>query len=153
MAVNPSYTLKTTLYDQSSELGSFQANRPAIDDLDESLPTVLTAFITAIAGIVDFGATDLHRVSANSTRRVTNDKDGVGNREDKWLFLMQDTVTLAPYSAEIPMRSGGIATVPGTDMLPEATVATFRTQAEALFYSPDGNAGNLLQVMLIGRRS
>jgi len=153
MAVNPTRKLNVTLYDQSSELATMSANRATPDDLGEGLPTVLTAFLTAAAAIIDWDATDIKAVSANESRRVTNDVLGVGNREDKWLFNMQDATTLAPYSAEVPCRTGGIALVAGTDLLPEATVATFRTSAEALFLSPDGNVGNLLNVQLIGRRS
>lgn len=156
MATNPSVKLTVTLFDQSGEIGSFVANRDAPDDLDAGLPAELTAFITAIsvtAPIVDFTAGDIKQVSANSSRRVSNDLLGVGNREDKWLLHFQDATTLAPYKAEIPMRTGGIATTPGTDFLPEASVALFRTSAQNLFFSPDGNAGNLLYVELIGRRS
>lgn len=153
MASNPQDKMTVTMYDQSSEIGSFSANRPSPDDLGEGLPDVLTDFITAITAVVDFTAADIHRVTANSTRRVTNDKLGVGNREDKWLLNFQDTLTLVPYSVEIPMRSGDVDTVPGTDFLPEADVALFRDEAEALFYSNDGNPGNLLYVTLIGRRS
>lgn len=153
MALNPKETVKFSLYDQSSEVASFSANQPATLDLSSGLPTVVTAFITAVAPIVDFTATDLKSASSNQFLRISNDKQGVGNREDKWLLNFQDSVTLVPYDVELPCRTGGIATTPGTDFLPEATVATFRSAAEALFFSNDGNAGNLLTVTLIGRRS
>ena len=153
MAVNPVTKLTVTAYDQSSELASFSANRAVADDLSAGLPIVLTDFLTACAPYIDIGAGDIKSVSANTTRRVSNDVQGVGNREDKWLLAFQDATTLVPYNQEVPMRAGGIATTPGTDLLPEAAVAAFRTQAEALFLSPDGNAGNLLYVFLIGRRS
>lgn len=153
MAVNPTNKTTVTMYDQSSELTSLVANRPATDDLSAGLPTALTDFITAVAPIVDFDAGDIKSVSSNASRRVSNDVQGVGNREDKWLMAFQDASTLAPYNVELPMRSGGIATEAGSDLLPETTVATFRASAEAWFYSPDGNAGNLLYVYLIGRRS
>jgi len=153
MAVNPTIKLTATMYDQSGELATLVANRDAIDDLSAGLPAELTAWITAVTAIVDFGAGDLKAVSANESRRVSNDLLGVGNREDKWLFHFQDATTLAPYKVEVPLRTGGIDTTPGTDFLPEATVATFRTASQALFFSPDGNAGNLLYVELVGRRS
>lgn len=152
MAVNPTYKLTTTLYDQSGELASMSANRASADSL-ATVPTVLTDWITAATAIIDWGAGDIRNISQNATRRVSNDLLGVGNREDKWLFHFQDATTLAPYKVEVPCRTGGIATTPGTDFLPEATVATFRTESEALFLSPDGNAGNLLYVELIGRNS
>lgn len=153
MAVNPSYTLTSTMYDQSSELASLRANVSAAVDLSAGLPAILTDFITAAAAIIDFDATDLKNVKSTASRRVTNDTDGVGNREDKWLFRFQDATTLAPYNVEVPLRTGGVALTPGTDKLPEAVVTTFRTEAQALFLSPDGNAGNLLEVILIGRRN
>jgi len=153
MAQNPTARLTATLYDQSSELASFTANRPAVDSLTAGIPAVMTDFITDIAPYVAFDEADLKAIKANATRRVTNDLLGIGNREDKWLLQFQDTVTLAPYNVEIPCRAGGIDTVPGTDYLPEADVALFRASAQSLFYSPDGNIGNLLYVVLVGRRS
>lgn len=156
MATNPKETIKISLYDQSSESTSFSANQPAQIDISGGLPLIVTNFITAInatAGIVDFSATDLKSATSNQFLRVSNDKQGVGNREDKWLLNMQDSVTLVPFDVEIPCRTGGVATVPGTDYLPEVTVALFRTEAEALFFSNDGNPANLLTVTLVGRRS
>lgn len=152
MAVNPSFKMTVTLYDQSSEIASMSANRASADSL-ATFPTVLQDFITAISPVIAWDEADVKSISSNATRRVTNDLLGVGNREDKWLLQFQDVVTLAPYNAEVPCRAGSIATTPGTDFLPEVTVNTFRTEAEALFRSPDGNAGNLLTVQLIGRRS
>lgn len=153
MAVNPKETLQVRLYDQSSEVASFSANQPAQIDISAGLPLILTDFITAIGAIVAFDAADLKSASSNQFLRVSNDQQGVGNREDGWRLNFQDSVTLVPYEVVIPCRAGGIATTPGTDFLPEATVATFRTQAEALFFSNDGNSGNLLTVSLVGRRS
>lgn len=153
MAVNPTVKTTVTMYDYSSELTSMVANRPAVDDLSAGLPVALTDLITALAPIVEFGAGDIKSASSAQTRRVSNDKLGVGKREQKWLFAFQDATTLVPYNVEIPLRDGAVDTTQGTDLLPEATVATFRTQAEAWFYSPDGNAGNLLYVYLIGRRN
>lgn len=153
MAVNPAIKTTVTMYDFSSELTAMVANRPAVDDLSAGLPLALTDLVTALAPIVEFGAGDIKNVNSGQSRRVSNDKLGVGKREQKWLFAFQDSVTLAPYNVEIPLRDGSVNTTAGTDLLPEATVATFRTQAEAWFYSPDGNAGNLLYVYLIGRRN
>lgn len=153
MAVNPANKLTISMYDQSGEPTSFVANRATPDDLSAGLPTALTAFLTAVDPYVDFNATTITKVSANAGRRVSNDKIGTGNREDKWLFNFQDDTTLAPYSVEIPLRTGGQILVPGTDFLAEGSVDAFRTEAEALFLSPDGNAGSLLTVQLIGRRS
>ncbi len=152
MAVNPSFKMTVTLYDQSSEIASMSANRASADSL-ATFPAVLQDFIDDAAAIIDWDETDVKSVSSNATRRVTNDLLGVGNREDKWLFQFQDATTLAPYNVEVPCRTGGVDTVSGTDFLPEAVVAVFRDSAEALFRSPDGNAGNLLTVQLIGRRS
>lgn len=153
MAVNPTYKLISTMYDFSSELTSIVANRDAEDDLSAGLPADLTAFITAVAPYVDFTAGDLKSVSSNVSRRVSNDKLGVGHREQKWLLAFQDATTLAPYNVEIPLRKGSVTITPGTDLMLEADVAVFRASAEGLFYSPDGNAGNLLYVYLIGRRN
>ena len=153
MASNPTPKTTVTMYDFSSEIASFSANRPTPDDLSSGTPTVVSDFITALAPIVEFGLSDVKSIRANSNLKISNDKQGVGKREQTWVLHFQDATTLNAYQATIPIRDGSVDTDPGTDILPESVTALIRPSAEALFYSPDLNAGNLLYIQLQGRRS
>lgn len=163
MAINPSYKLTLSLADQSGERTSISANTADFVAVTAGVPTLLQDFVTALQTAVDpngtpsplvsWGIADALGVSSSGNRRVANGVTFAGNREDKLLMLFEDSATLSPYSATIPGRIGNLATVPGTDELPAETVTALKASAEALFRSPDGNAGTLRKIILVGRNT
>src|SRR6056297_25759 len=163
MAVNASYKVTLSLADQSGERTSMRANEPEYLAVGAGVPTAVQNFVTALQTAVDpngtptplvsWGIADALGVSSSGNRKVASGVNFAGNREDKLLFLFEDNTTLAPYSATVPGRIGSLATVPGSDKLPTETVTAMKASAEALFFSPDGNAGTLRDILLIGRNT
>lgn len=149
MATNPQTKITITERDQSGEDGRFSINVAAPIDMD-TLPVLFTDLISAIDTELTIG--EFVAYNQNTTRRLSNDAEGSGNREDKLLLIYQDNVTLKVYNTELPCRATTLTTVGvGSDSVPPATWATTKVAWDAFVRSVDGNATELLDVQIIGR--
>ena len=153
MARNPSYTVSATVVDQSGEKGLITINTAAAVDISTGLPTLYSNFLTAVETELLAAGLIVTQHTAGSVRRADSALVGFGNREDKVELKYVDTVTFRVYTMELPCRRADLATVPGSDLIPEATWADTKTAFDAFVRSPDGNAVSLQQVRLIGRNS
>ena len=74
--------------------------------------------------------------------------------ELKWLVFYSDDVTGKVYRREIPTPDLSLL-VAGTDLLNLASGAgaTWKTAAEALWVSPDGNAITIMKAQVVGRNN
>lgn len=152
MAVNPSFELVINTKDKSGERTSLRANRAAIDSLTAGIPTVVTDFLTAFTAYTELIPGNLTNASSNALRRVNPGlRYGVGHREVKWEFFFTDNVNSLAYSVTVPLAINLDAISEGTDYLPNSLWAgtAIETSAEALFRSPDGNAGTLTAIKLV----
>ena len=152
MARNPDYQIKANTLDRSGEKTSITANTTAYVDIAAGLPATMTAFLTAFAPYTEFEAANITSLSSGGNRKVSGGlRYGVGHRELKWELVFTDNITLAPYSATVPLAINADAIAEGTDFLPNALWAgtDIETTAEALFRSPDGNAGTLNAIRLV----
>jgi hypothetical protein len=117
------------------------------------------------ADIVDF-ATALQAVILGSTLKATKSVHTIAqqgsaappanvnaNRQNKWLFRVQDNTTGQIYTHEIGTADNADLPSPTTDFLDlSAGVGlALKTEWDALYQSPDGNAGTLLSVQQINR--
>jgi hypothetical protein len=149
MATNPQTSITVTMRDQSGEDGRFKLNVAAPIDMD-TLPALFTNLISAIATELTFDAYVAY--NQNTTRRLSNEAEGEGNREDKLLFTYEDTTTLKVYQTEVPCRLTSLTTVGvGSDSVPPATWSATKTAWDAFVRSIDGNATSLLDIQIIGR--
>lgn len=152
MAVNPAFELVLNTKDKSGERTALRANRAAVDSLAAGLPAAATDFLTAFAAYTELIPANLTTATSNTLRRVNPGlRYGVGHREVKWEFFFTDNVNGNPYSATVPLAINLDAIGDGTDYLPNADWAgtPIETSAEALFRSPDGNAGTLTAIKLV----
>lgn len=73
---------------------------------------------------------------------------------NKWLFRVQDDVTGQIYTHEYGTADNGVLSSTTDDFL-DLTAGvglTLKTEFEALYRSPDGNAGTLLSVQQVNRK-
>lgn len=152
MAVNPSWELVANTKDRSGERTALRANRAASDSMAAGLPAVLTDFLTAFAAFTELAAGNLTTATSNQLRKVNPGlRYGVGHREVKWELFFTDNVNGNAYSATVPLAISLDSISEGTDYLPNSDWAgtPIETSAEALFRSPDGNAGTLTAIKLV----
>lgn len=152
MARNPDYQIKANTLDRSGEKTSITANTADFVAVSAGIPATLTAFLTAFADYTEFAAANITSVSSGASRKVSGGlRYGVGHRELKWELIFTDNITLSPYSVTVPLAINADAIAEGTDFLPNALWAgtDIETTAEALFRSPDGNAGTLTAIRLV----
>ncbi len=152
MAVNPTRSIGETFVDHSGELGRFSIPIATSDDLATILASAdWIAWAAALNAVING---TLINISRSEVKRESNAAfSATGQREEKWLLVYQDNVTIKTYSSELPCRDTSLATVAGTDMV-DLTVSpwvAFKTAFETLWVSPDENAVTLLEVRLIGR--
>lgn len=143
--LNPQHLSTYTYKDASRETSSFTVNRAASAD-----STAHNAFATAVATIANGELVTRRDTSAT---KISNARSGSGNREDKWLVIFNDAVTLAEYSTEIPCRDTTLAMIADSDRaaLDTEPWAAFVTAFQAYVLSPDGNAVEVIEIRLVGR--
>lgn len=144
--------MKANTLDRSGEKTSITANTADFVAVAAGIPATMTDFLTAFAAYTEFAAANITSLSSGGNRKVSGGlRYGVGHRELKWEFVFTDNTTLAPYSATVPLAINADAIAEGTDFLPNVLWAgtAIETSAEALFRSPDGNAGTLTAIRLV----
>jgi len=151
MARNPDNQIVLSTKDQSGEAASFTVH-VASGALDLTVtPTGLTDLITALdTELIDWTP---WKYTGSIPKKLGNPAVGAGNREDKIELRYHDNVTLAAFTTEVPCRQAGLATTPGSDLIPAATWTDTKAKFEAYAKSPDGNAVTLDAVRLIGRNT
>lgn len=149
MARNPDYKISFNGKDQSDEPWTFMLHTADLVTV-ATAPALVTNLQTALDAELHTGL-DISNYITQGVRKVNNSLSE-GNREDKVEYTYQDNVTLALYQVEIPIRTGGIVTAEGSDVIPAAQWADTKTAMEA-FRSKDGNAITVLEARLIGRSS
>lgn len=152
MATNPQFLVKANTRDRSGEKTALQANQPAALDVSV-FPVIVSDFLTAFAAYTELIAGNITTLTSNAVRRENSGlRFGVGHREVKWKLHFTDTVNGNAYSATIPLATNLDAISEGTDFLPNSAwvaPSPIEAAAEALFYSPDGNVGNLVAIELV----
>lgn len=150
MARNPDFLVNFTQIDRSAERARFSIHTAAQEDADAP-STELTDFIAAVATVCD--GTILSYNTLGSKRLATGAYADAGNREDRWEYTYHDTVTLEPYTGELPCRKNTILPPTESDkvLLTAAPWANFKTKFEAFVRSPDGNPVVLDNVKLMGK--
>lgn len=158
MATNPSYTMSFTILDRSAEIGRSSINTAdfaALDDGAGAIPAAVNTLINDFYGLLSVG--NVVSFGSTATRKQSNAAIGTGNREDRWLVRYQDTVTLKTYNFQVPCRNNSLVTVEGTDRLDldntiNPGVADAITALEDVAKSPDGNAIEVLDILVLGGR-
>jgi hypothetical protein len=149
-------TLSITVVDNSRELARFSFVPDPSFAAGVLTPPYASgspqeAFFNALALIQDG---TIIRVSYNRTLRVSNAAFAPsGHREDRWLIIYQDNVTLKLYTTEIPCRKVSLNVSNGSDErdLSVAPWSTFKSAFETVARSPEGNPITVLSIRLIGR--
>lgn len=153
MAINPNYTTTISMHDRSGEPTSWSFN--TIDDMQDEGATeaTLVTLITATNALID-GV--LNRYNFTRTHRVSNAKSSAaGQREEKFLVTYEDTVTLVPYTFELPCRKSALIPPINTDEydITAAPFAAWVAAFEAHAASPDGNPVNVTSIRLMGKNT
>jgi hypothetical protein len=114
-----------------------QAIADAVDAIIRG--TALRA-VTSLETVVDAGA------AGPST-------DSEANRGSKWLFRIQDSVTGVIYTHELGTADGTVLPSPDSDFvnLGAGLGLAVKTAIDAVYRSPDDNAGVLLSVQQVNR--
>lgn len=158
MARNPSAVASFTFIDYGDEISSTLINLPVLDDTNiAATQTALLALESAIATLSLCG----HIKTTRSGYIDNNARTGLGlpataQREVKFLFVLQDTVTLARSRVEVPgadpTLAGLLIAGRGDEIdITQTTVAAFVTALEAVAVSNDGNAVEVVEGFLVGR--
>lgn len=152
---NPETNFTMTVVDRSGEISRFSftpsADFLSADPLGGTPGATAANLYSAVASLID-GVTI--RRSLNTTRKISNSPyASAGQREEKWLVVFQDNVSLDLYTLELPCRKPSLQPPVNSDEvdLTAAPFSTFKAAFEAAALSPDGNAVTVLSIRLIGR--
>lgn len=133
-------------------------NKPTSMSIDAA-DAVLDADVQALANAID---AVIRGTALRATKSVVTvidagtagpSSDNEANRGSKWLFRIQDATTGTIYTHEIGTADGGALPSANDDFLDLTAVpgSTLKTALEAVYQSPDGNAGTLLSVQQVNR--
>jgi hypothetical protein len=154
MAINPAHYGSFTFKDFSDENSSMSFNFPAVTALN------IAAFLA------DFGdlrtATEDIVLGTLSADSWTGDRtkysaapptDVNAQRERKFMFIYEDTVTLTPGRVEVPTADFTGRLVDDTDKvdLTNTEIAAWVAAFETLARTDDGNTLNVLEGRAVGR--
>lgn len=154
MAINPSLKATITFIDSSRENSAVGLNVAAATVSGDTSPSAnagIASLLTALAAVTDG---EVISIAVSATERISNTEFAtVGNREDKLLVTLEDSVTMRLSRLEIPCRKSSLTTIAGSDFF-DVTAAPFDslvTAIESVARSSDGNAIRVKSVRLVGR--
>lgn len=150
MARNPNYYLTVSFIDRSGESARTQlsvADLLAVDPVPASVTALLNAIVAIADGVI------VNWQSSGVWKQGNTSAALIGQREERWLVVYEDTVTKAVYTNEIPCRKSSVVPPLETDRvdLTQGPWPAFVSAFEGVVTSPDGNPVNVLRVQLTGR--